>query len=124
MKTDDIDAYLDENQLLVEAIAQAQNRGRLHDAVHYQIKLHQNLIHLALAADQSPHLQAMHIHPPDDTPEHTDAQNPPSLSADDPLDSPTSPPAADAAASPLPPSRRTTLPPVPALHGERRCIGR
>ena len=68
MQTDVIDAYLDENQLLVEAVAQAQNRGRLHDAVHYQIKLHQNLIHLALAADQSPHLQRMDINPPDDTP--------------------------------------------------------
>ena len=40
MQTDVIDAYLDENQLLVEAVAQAQNRGRLHDAVHSQIKLH------------------------------------------------------------------------------------
>ena len=124
MQTDVIDAYLDENQLLVEAVAQAQNRGRLHDAVHYQIKLHQNLIHLALAADQSPHLQRMDINPPDDTPEHADAPNPPSPSGDDPLTSPTSPPAADATASPLPPEPPDNAPLVPAPNGDRRYSGR
>ncbi|EOD13799.1 hypothetical protein EMIHUDRAFT_212305 [Emiliania huxleyi CCMP1516] len=46
--------YLDENDLLVEAIKQNQNLGRLHECVQYQLQLQQNLVHLAMHADEQP----------------------------------------------------------------------
>ena len=46
--------YLNENNMLIEAIRQNQNLGRLHECVQYQFQLQQNLILLATAADEHP----------------------------------------------------------------------
>jgi hypothetical protein len=40
--------------MLIEAIRQNQNLGRLHECVQYQFQLQQNLILLATAADEHP----------------------------------------------------------------------
>ena len=46
--------YLNENNMLIEAIRQNQHLGRLHECVQYQFQLQQNLILLATAADEHP----------------------------------------------------------------------
>ena len=52
--------YLDENDLLVEAIKQNQNLGRLHECVQYQLQLQQNLVHLAMHAEDQFRQRAAH----------------------------------------------------------------
>merc|ERR1712083_217880 len=54
-----VEQYLEENNLLIEAILQNQNTGRLHECVQYQLQLQQNLIYLATFADQHPGLQPL-----------------------------------------------------------------
>mmetsp|Transcript_54666 Transcript_54666/g.125895 ORF Transcript_54666/g.125895 Transcript_54666/m.125895 type:complete len:104 (-) Transcript_54666:262-573(-) len=56
---EEIEQYLEENNLLIEAILQNQNLGRLHECVPYQLQLQQNLIYLATFADQHPGLQPL-----------------------------------------------------------------
>jgi hypothetical protein len=46
-----IQQYLDENQLLIQAIVDNHNTGRYEDCVKYQEKLHQNLLFLSSLAD-------------------------------------------------------------------------
>lgn len=53
--------YLNENNMLLEAIRQNQNLGRLHECVQYQFQLQQNLIFLATYADEHPALQPLHF---------------------------------------------------------------
>uniref|UniRef100_A0A7S4C125 SS18 N-terminal domain-containing protein n=1 Tax=Chrysotila carterae TaxID=13221 RepID=A0A7S4C125_CHRCT len=55
----EIDEYLHENNLLIEAILQNQNLGRLHECVQYQLQLQQNLIYLATHADEQPALRPL-----------------------------------------------------------------
>ena len=55
--------YLEENAHLIEAILQNQNLGRLKECVHYQQQLQQNLIFLAVHADQHPELQPLTFRP-------------------------------------------------------------
>ena len=56
---EEIEQYLAENTLLIEAILQNQNAGRLHECVSYQLQLQQNLLYLATYADQHPSLQPL-----------------------------------------------------------------
>lgn len=53
--------YLEENDLLIEAIRQNQNLGRLHECLQYQLQLQQNLVHLAMHADEQPGIQPLSI---------------------------------------------------------------
>jgi len=55
--------YLEENDLLLEAIRQNQNLGRLHECVQYQLQLQQNLVHLAMYADEQPGIQPLVLGP-------------------------------------------------------------
>mmetsp|Transcript_31013 Transcript_31013/g.99547 ORF Transcript_31013/g.99547 Transcript_31013/m.99547 type:complete len:102 (+) Transcript_31013:89-394(+) len=61
LTTEEIAQYLDENDLLVEAIKQNQNLGRLHECVQYQLQLQQNLVHLAMHADEQPGIQPLRV---------------------------------------------------------------
>ena len=45
--------------MLIEAIFQNQNLGRLKECVHFQQQLQQNLIYLATHADEQPELQRL-----------------------------------------------------------------
>jgi hypothetical protein len=54
LTTELLQTYLDENQLLLEAIVQQQNSGKLHNTLRYQEKLQQNLLFLASLADANP----------------------------------------------------------------------
>ena len=56
---------LHENGALIEAILENQNLGRLENCVHYQQQLQQNLIRLAMDADDSPDLQPLMFNHPD-----------------------------------------------------------
>lgn len=47
-----IQSHLDENQLIIAAILENQNLGKLQAALQYQLKLQQNLLYLAAMADQ------------------------------------------------------------------------
>jgi len=51
LSTDTIQRYLDENQQLILAILENQNIAKLEDCSIYQVRLQQNLIHLANLAD-------------------------------------------------------------------------
>ena len=51
--------YLEENTLLIEAILQNQNLGRLKECVHYQQQLQQNLLYLGVHADMEPDLDLL-----------------------------------------------------------------
>ncbi|GAB5360691.1 hypothetical protein AAMO2058_000648800 [Amorphochlora amoebiformis] len=46
--------YLHENNVLIQAIYENQNLGKLKQASQYQMKLQQNLIYLATIADMDP----------------------------------------------------------------------
>ena len=59
----EIASYLEENALLLEAILEKQNTGRLHEAVHYQLQLQQNLIYLATHADERDDIQPLNFQP-------------------------------------------------------------
>ena len=59
----EIASYLEENALLLEAILEKQNTGRLHEAVHYQLQLQQNLIYLATHADERDDIQPLKFNP-------------------------------------------------------------
>ena len=50
-------------RLLLEAILEKQNTGRLHEAVHYQLQLQQNLIYLATHADERDDIQPLNFQP-------------------------------------------------------------
>jgi protein SSXT len=50
---------LDENNQLIQAIVDHQNKGKAQESIHYQNVLHRNLIYLASIADPSPNLQAV-----------------------------------------------------------------
>ena len=54
---------LEENALLLEAILEKQNNGRLHEAAHYQLQLQQNLIYLATHADERDDIQPLNFQP-------------------------------------------------------------
>ena len=64
LRTEEVQQYLEENDLLLEAIRHAQNRGKLHECVQYQMQLQQNLIYLGTHADETAKLQNLRIHPP------------------------------------------------------------
>jgi hypothetical protein len=55
--------YLEENDLLIAAIKQNQNLGRLHECVQYQLQLQQNLVHLAMHADEQPGIVPLRLKP-------------------------------------------------------------
>jgi hypothetical protein len=54
ISTELLQTYLDENQMLLEAIVQQQNHGKLQNTLQYQLKLQQNLLFLATLADANP----------------------------------------------------------------------
>lgn len=56
---------LDENSQLIQAIMDAQNKGKASDSVHYQNLLHKNLTYLASLAD--PNQQLSQVIPPPQT---------------------------------------------------------
>ncbi len=53
LNSDLIQQYLDENQLMLAAIIEHQNAGKLEATVKFQQKLQQNLMYLAMLADQN-----------------------------------------------------------------------
>ncbi|GAM20243.1 hypothetical protein SAMD00019534_034180 [Acytostelium subglobosum LB1] len=59
-----IKKLLEENELFISTIVENQNANRLHECVVYQLKLHQNLCHLAAIADTQQQLlkqQSLHL---------------------------------------------------------------
>ena len=51
--------YLQENAILLEAIKENMNAGRIADAVAYQQQLQQNLIYLGTIADEQPDVRTL-----------------------------------------------------------------
>jgi len=49
--------------MLIAAIKQNQNLGRLHECVQYQLQLQQNLVHLAMHADEQPGIVPLRLKP-------------------------------------------------------------
>jgi hypothetical protein len=49
--------------MLIAAIKQNQNLGRLHECVQYQLQLQQNLVHLAMYADEQPGIVPLRLKP-------------------------------------------------------------
>ncbi|KAL6048664.1 grf1-interacting factor, variant 2 [Balamuthia mandrillaris] len=66
MTTESIQKCLDENRLLILAIAENQGLGKYADSAMYQKRLQQNLISLATLADQQPALRKRKRSHPDD----------------------------------------------------------
>lgn len=62
--TEVIQQYLEENQILIQAVVENQNAGNLDLCAKYQKKLVDNLIFLASVTDQ----QELQQQPPNDTP--------------------------------------------------------
>lgn len=52
LTADAIDAYLEENQALIDAILAHQNRGNFRACVTYQLRLQQNLLYLGMDVDR------------------------------------------------------------------------
>jgi len=49
-----VQKYLNENNILIQTIYENQQLGKMKEATSYQMKLQQNLIHLATIADMDP----------------------------------------------------------------------
>ena len=62
--------------LLIEAILQNQNLGRLENCLHYQLQLQQNLIYLGVHADKEPEMRALEF-----TPHPNNRQAPPAATS-------------------------------------------
>ncbi|CAG9461144.1 unnamed protein product [Pedinophyceae sp. YPF-701] len=56
--TEVVQRYLEENELLIKAIVDHQNQGRLDECTQYQAKLQRNLLFLAGIADAQVSAQA------------------------------------------------------------------
>eukprot|EP00467_Chlorarachnion_reptans_P014649 CAMPEP_0114494960 /NCGR_PEP_ID=MMETSP0109-20121206/4942_1 /TAXON_ID=29199 /ORGANISM="Chlorarachnion reptans, Strain CCCM449" /LENGTH=68 /DNA_ID=CAMNT_0001672055 /DNA_START=55 /DNA_END=261 /DNA_ORIENTATION=- len=54
LTTDLVEKYVAENSILIDAIKQQLNSGKMKEAAQYQMKLQQNLIYLATIADVDP----------------------------------------------------------------------
>lgn len=57
--TDEIQKYLDENKMLILAILENQNLGKLTECAQYQAQLQKNLMYLAAIADAQPQAPTM-----------------------------------------------------------------
>ena len=105
--------YLDENVLLIEAILQNQNLGRLENCLHYQLQLQQNLIYLGVHADKEPELRALEFT------RHPNNRQAPPAATSSAASNATQPPAAHAAPAEQPPLAPPAVPP-PALRQRQR----
>lgn len=63
LRPHEVEQYLEENDLLIQAIKQNQNLGRLHECVQYQLQLQQNLVHLVIHADEQPGILPLRLRP-------------------------------------------------------------
>lgn len=51
--------HLQENSILIEAVLQNMNAGRIDDAIQYQLQLQQNLLYLGTIADEQPNVRKL-----------------------------------------------------------------